>query len=229
MSSFVPTAAELVLAQQTREQFLYDLRVKIISYVMVVIAFPPLLLVLGVRIPFFYVLLLLALGPVCLFIAQQKSLRSVAEQRQGDLDLATAIFLDLLNVLLAGGAGVETAILAAASCGDGWGFTQIRLSVAKSQSSRQSYWDGLRELGLSMGNESLIEVANSVQLAGEHGARIRQSLNSKATALRQKNLARIEYEAEQRTEKMGLPIVLLFLGFILLIGYPAFMGTIGAL
>jgi hypothetical protein len=80
-----------------------------------------------------------------------------------------------------------------------------------------------------LGNESLIEVANSVQLAGEHGARIRQSLHSKAASLRQKNLARIEYEAEQRTEKMGLPIVLLFLGFLLLIGYPAFMGTIGAL
>jgi hypothetical protein len=77
--------------------------------------------------------------------------------------------------------------------------------------------------------ESLEEVAQSVQLAGEHGARIRQSLAAKATALRSKNLARIEHEAEQRTEHMGLPIVLLFLGFILLVGYPAFVGTVGAL
>jgi hypothetical protein len=47
--------------------------------------------------------------------------------------------------------------------------------------------------------------------------------------LRGRNLARIEHEAEERTEHMGLPIVLLFLGFILLVGYPAFVGTLGAL
>jgi hypothetical protein len=77
--------------------------------------------------------------------------------------------------------------------------------------------------------DSLEEVAHSVQLAGEHGARIRQSLAAKAHALRARNLARIEHEAEQRTEHMGLPMVVLFLGFILLVGYPAFVGTVGAL
>jgi Flp pilus assembly protein TadB len=134
-----------------------------------------------------------------------------------------------VNVLLAGGAGVETAMLAAAGAGDGFSFEQIRLALVRAQSSRGSYWDALRELGERTGVESLEEVAHSVQLAGEHGARIRQSLAAKATALRSRNLARIEHEAEQRTEHMGLPIVLLFLGFILLVGYPAFVGTIGAL
>jgi hypothetical protein len=28
---------------------------------------------------------------------------------------------------------------------------------------------------------------------------------------------------------MGLPVVVLFIGFILLVGYPAFAGTVGAL
>jgi Flp pilus assembly protein TadB len=166
------------------------------------------------------------------FLAWQVPVRKVAvasRVRRSDMDLAVAVYLDLVNVLLAGGAGVETAMLAAAGAGDGFSFEQIRLALVRAQSSRGSYWDSLRELGERTGVESLEDVAHSVQLAGEHGARIRQSLAAKATALRSKNLARIEHEAEQRTEHMGLPIVLLFLGFILLVGYPAFVGTLGAL
>ncbi len=152
-----------------------------------------------------------------------------AQQKRTDMDLAVAVYLDLVNVLLAGGCGIETAMLSAASAGDGWGFEQIRLSLARAQSSRSSYWDSLRELGEQVGITSLLEVANSVQLAGEHGARVRQSLTAKAEALRARNLARVEHEAEERTERMGIPIVLMFLGFILLIGYPAFVGTVSAL
>ncbi len=229
MSVLLPSSAEFSLAQQSQEQFAYVLRTIILIYLMVVLTLLGLWNAFVTGASLTQIVLRVLIGPGVLFLSQRKKIQATAKQRQNDLDLSTAIFLDLLNVLLAGGAGVETAILAAAACGDGWGFAQIRLSIARSQSSRQSYWDGLRELGASLGNESLIEVANSVQLAGEHGARIRQSLHSKAASLRQKNLARIEYEAEQRTEKMGLPIVLLFLGFLLLIGYPAFMGTIGAL
>lgn len=175
-------------------------------------------------------MLLIAIGiPFCSWVIPIRGLSKSAAIRRADMDLAVAVYLDLVNVLLAGGAGVETAMLAAAGAGDGWSFEQIRLALARAQSSRRSYWDSLRELGAQTQVESLEEVANSVQLAGEHGARIRQSLASKAHALRARNLARIEHEAEERTEHMGLPIVLLFFGFILLIGYPAFVGTIGAL
>ena len=176
-----------------------------------------------------FVAVLAFLAPCCSWLIPIRKISKIAQVRRTDMDLAVAVYLDLVNVLLAGGAGVETAMLAAASAGDGWCFEQIRLALARAQSSRRSYWDSLRELGVEAQVESLEEVANSVQLAGEHGARIRQSLASKAHALRARNLARIEHEAEQRTEHMGLPIVLLFFGFILLIGYPAFVGTIGAL
>ena len=172
---------------------------------------------------------LCVLAPCVTWYLPVKEVTRAAKIRRADMDLAVAVYLDLVNVLLAGGAGVETAMLAAAGAGDGFSFEQIRLALVRAQSSRGSYWDSLRELGERTGVESLEEVAHSVQLAGEHGARIRQSLASKAQALRARNLARIEHEAEERTEHMGLPIVLLFLGFILLVGYPAFISTIGAL
>ncbi len=176
------------------------------------------------------VIALLCLGTPCIaWLVPIRQVATAAKIRRCDMDLAVAVYLDLVNVLLAGGAGVETAMLAAAGAGDGWSFEQIRLALARAQSSRRSYWDSLRELGQRTQVDSLEEVAHSVQLAGEHGARIRQSLTAKAHALRARNLARIEHEAEQRTEHMGLPMVVLFLGFILLVGYPAFVGTVGSL
>lgn len=179
--------------------------------------------------PLIVVILLCIAVPYVSWQVPVKQVATASRVRRSDMDLAVAVYLDLVNVLLAGGAGVETAMLAAAGAGDGFSFEQIRLALVRAQSSRGSYWDSLRELGERTGVESLEDVAHSVQLAGEHGARIRQSLAAKATALRGKNLARIEHDAEQRTEHMGLPIVLLFLGFIMLVGYPAFVGTLGAL
>ncbi len=174
-------------------------------------------------------MLLFLIVPVAVWVHGVKGIEAKATARRSDMDIAVAVFLDLVNVLLAGGAGAETALLAAADAGDGWSFEQIRLAIARAQSSRRSYWNSLRDLGEELSVDSLIEVAHSVQIAGEHGGRVRQSLGARAQALRHKNLARVEHEAEVRTERMGLPMVVLFIGFVLLVGYPAFSGTLGAL
>lgn len=229
MSGLSPNDSDLQLLGITHADFTHRIVVRVGLQVAVLVC---LFLILSVTALLFApeLFVVLAIGvPVATWVLGVRDISVQAAQRRADMDLAVAVFLDLVNVLLAGGAGVETAILAAAEAGDGWGFSQIRLSIARSQSARQSYWNGLRELGQSVGVESLEEVANSVQLAGEHGARVRQSLASKALALRHRNLARIEHDAQRRTEQMGLPVVVLFMGFILLVGYPAFVGTIGAL
>jgi Flp pilus assembly protein TadB len=175
------------------------------------------------------IVLLLAFLPLVAWINRVKAIHTKAIAQRSDMDIAVSVFLDLVNVLLAGGAGVETALLAAAEAGDGWSFEQIRIAIARAQSARRSYWDSLRELGEELGVDALVEVAHSVQIAGEHGGRVRQSLSARAQALRQRNLSRIEFEAEERTERMGLPMVVLFIGFVLLVGYPALTGTLGAL
>ncbi|MEY3805550.1 MAG: hypothetical protein RIR69_362, partial [Actinomycetota bacterium] len=140
-----------------------------------------------------------------------------------------AVFLDLVNVLLAGGAGIETAIVTAASAGDGWAFEEIRRAITRAQSSRQHYWDAIQETGVILGVQSLQDVAQSIRLAGEHGGRVRQSLMSRADALRKSNLASIEHDAEMRTERMGIPMVVMFVGFVIFIGYPAFVTTMTSL
>lgn len=176
---------------------------------------------------------LVVVASIVAFVAPWVSRRSTvsrrAAQARADIDAAVSVFLDLVNVLLAGGAGIETSMVAAATCGDGWAFERIRLAMARAQSGRRGYWEELREWGESCGVDSLVEVAHSAQLAGEHGARVRATLAAKSKALRARNLARVEHDAERRTEQMGLPLVAMFVGFMVLIGYPALAGTVGAL
>lgn len=155
------------------------------------------------------------------------SIRRRAEQARADADLVVSAYLDLVTILLAGGAGLETALVSAASCGDGRAFGEIRTALARAQSARRNYWDELRDWGRRTGVESIVEVAHSVQIAGEHGARIRASLVAKSKSLRSRNVARVEHDAGRRTEQMGLPIVAMFVGFVVFVSYPALMGTIG--
>ena len=162
------------------------------------------------------------------FVLPIHRVRQRAENLRGELDLAVSVLLDRMNIQMAGGAGIETALLSAASLGDGWCFRRIRQALAGAQASRRSYWDALVELGQTIGCQSLVEIAHSARMAGEHGARIRQTLTSKSTSLRARNLARIEYQAQQRTEQMGLPMVVLFVSFLIFVGYPAMAQTMTA-
>lgn len=173
------------------------------------------------------VMAIVGLGVVPWYVFHEVS--RAAHNRRADMNMAVAVFLDLVNVLLAGGAGIETAILTAASAGDGWSFDYIRRTLARAQSSRENYWDALDQAGGEIEVQSLQNVAQSIRIAGEHGGRIRQSLTSRADALRKNNLAFIEHEAQRRTERMGIPMVAMFVGFVVFIGYPAFVTTVTAL
>ena len=155
------------------------------------------------------------------FFWPDSQVRAKAKTRRQDFLHAFSSYLDLVNVLLAGGAGTETALIAAAEAGDGWSFAEIRSALTRARSSRRSPWVELATLGTTYNIAELAEVAGSVQLAGEHGARIRLSLSARADSLRNRHMGEIEAEAQSATERMGIPMVLLFIAFIALIGYPA--------
>ena len=155
------------------------------------------------------------------FVTPDVTLRSQATRRRDAFRHALSSYLDLVNVLLSGGAGVETALEAAAEAGDGWAFVQIRTRWCGPARCVVPRGSASAELGERLQIKELIEIAASVRLAGEQGARVRLSLAAKAGALRGHQMAAIEADAQAATERMGLPTVLMFVGFIALLGYPA--------
>jgi tight adherence protein C len=162
----------------------------------------------------------LVLG-VFFFFAPDISLRSEAEERRKAFKQALGSFLDLVVISLAGGSGVESALRDAASVGRGWAFAQLRNALEVTALTGETPWAALARLGEEVGVTELVELSATVSLAGTEGARVRDSLAVKAASLRDHALAEAEAEAQSTTEKMALPVVLLFLGFLILIGYPA--------
>ncbi|WP_344437713.1 type II secretion system F family protein [Kitasatospora nipponensis] len=178
-------------------------------------------------------LLLPAWGSVALalalFFAPDLALRQRATRYRVDVRHALSTFLDLTVVALSGGAGVEQALTAAADAGHGPAFTAFRRALRQAEVTRTPPWAPLGELGERLAVAELSELAATTSLAGQEGARIKASLTSKAATLRAHLLAEAEAEAASATERMSLPVVILFAGFLLFIGYPALAHALSGL
>ena len=155
------------------------------------------------------------------FFAPDLGIHADATRRRRDFRHALSSFLDLVVVALAGGGGVETALADAASVGSGWAFGYLRRALDQARLARQTPWAALARLGQQLGVGELSELAASVALAGTEGAKVRASLAAKAASLRTHQLAEAETADQAATERMSLPVVLLFAGFLLFLGYPA--------
>jgi tight adherence protein C len=155
------------------------------------------------------------------FLLPALSARQEAAARRAAARHALAAFLDLVVLSIAAGAGVEAALAYAGATGRGWAFGQIRGALEAARLTRRPPWDTLGQLGRELTLPELTELAASITLAGTEGAKVRASLAAKAVALRNRQLTDAETTAQSATERMSLPLVLLFAGFLLLIGYPA--------
>lgn len=155
------------------------------------------------------------------FVLPDLVLRDEADRRQRAFRHALSSYLDLVNVILAGGGGIETSLHVAADAGDGWAFAAIRQALDRARLTNKSPWDTFGQLGDELGIDELRELAASVQLAGSQGARIRASLAAKADSLRGHQVAETEAAAEAATERMTIPVAVLLFGFLVFIAYPA--------
>ncbi|HET9732292.1 MAG TPA: type II secretion system F family protein [Acidimicrobiales bacterium] len=155
------------------------------------------------------------------FFLPDIGIHAEAQARRADFRHALSGFLDLVVIALAGGGGVETALADAAGIGDGWAYDRLRACLDRARLARESPWAALDRLGIDLGVAELGELAASVGLAGSEGAKVRASLAAKAASLRSHQLAEAETAAQAATERMSLPVVLLFAGFLCFIGFPA--------
>ncbi len=168
-------------------------------------------------------LLLLVAGAVGGWVFSVFDLRSDAEKKRREFRHALSSYLELVAILQAGGAGVMSALYDGATIGRGSAFRHLKTALSAAQARREPPWDTLGVLGERLGVIELIELQQSMTLAGE-GAAVRDSLRAKAEAIREKDRAQQESEAEKKSESMLLPVVMVFAGFLLLIGYPALAG-----
>jgi Flp pilus assembly protein TadB len=152
--------------------------------------------------------------------------RSRAKQRRVELDSALVSYLQLVSILLAGGAGIQQALHEAVEHGQGWPFQVLRRALTDARIRGISPWQAFDEHGAKLGLNSLVDLAATMELAGTSGAHIRESLVIKARALRSHQVAAIEREATSRTTAMTGPTGLMMAGFVVLVIYPAFQAVL---
>jgi Flp pilus assembly protein TadB len=172
---------------------------------------------LGLRVPAISAFGCAAVG----FLIPDHRVRRLAIRQRRDFRHGLSAFLDLVVISLAGGAGVDSALTDAADTGHGWAFTKLRRALAAAHLTRTTPWDALRQLGRDLDIPELAELAASISLAGTEGATVRRSLHAKAAALRARQLTDGESDASADTERMSIPVMALFFGFLCFITYPA--------
>lgn len=175
----------------------------------------------GVSLPVPLVVVMSVLSGVLGLQIPRMTLVQKARRARHDFRRSLSSYLDLVSIMLSGGAGIETALVAASRVGSGPTYFVINEALNVARTTRRSPWEVLAEQGQRLGIEELPELASTVRLGGEQGARMTASLVAKASSLRQKHMAEVEAAANSSTERMGLPMVLMFVAFLVLLGYPA--------
>jgi tight adherence protein C len=162
---------------------------------------------------------LLGTGGVLLPIAE---LNAGAKQGMRLARKVLCSFLDLVVLGLAGGMGIESALLAAAELGENVMSRHMLAALSRCRDTGEPPWEALARLGETLGVEELAELAATVGLAGMEGAKVRGTLVARAATIRRHELANAEAEANALTERLFIPGTLLLVGFLIFIGYPAF-------
>lgn len=186
-----------------------------------------LFLLAGVTVPIGLLAVAGMVAVVIGFIAPDIALRKAADERRREFALAFGSYLDLVSISLAGGMGTEAALVEAARVGDSWSFHLLRRAVDVAQIDGATVWSTFARLGEELRVPALVELAASVALAGNEGAKVRSSIAVKADTLRAVELAEAESEAQAATERMAIPTAMLLFGFVLLIGFPAVITVVG--
>ena len=155
------------------------------------------------------------------FVLPDLMVRAEAQRRRTAFRHALGAYLNLIHILLAGGAGVDGALAYATEIGQGWSVQQLRRALTTARLTRTSPWTTLKQLGEELEVSELSELAAALALAGTEGARVRSSLAAKAAAMRSRSSAEAEGRANSATERMALPGMLMAFGFIIFVFYPA--------
>lgn len=144
-----------------------------------------------------------------------------AEDRREQLRYGLSCYLTWVSQSLAGGIGLPDAIKRSSELGTGWEFDLIRTTIERARLVGDAPWAALADLGRRTGTHELEDLGGSLQMAAGDGAKVRASLAARAASLRDRLLADTEAAAEKADQNMSLAQVVIVIGLLLFLGYPA--------
>jgi tight adherence protein C len=165
--------------------------------------------------------LALLFGAVAFLVPDRQVARQAAERRR-DFSSVMGVFLDLVAMKMASGAGLAESVRDAANVGHGWAFARVRAALEDARTDGISPAAALGRLGEELDVADLRDLAASLSLVDAAGAQAEASLRAKAESLRSRELSDAHGTANERSQTMRVAHVILATGFLLFLGYPAF-------
>lgn len=180
----------------------------------------------GQPLPFGSPLILVALVAALFFFLPDIEARRGAQVRRREFRRALMVYLDLVALEMAGSAAPAEALPNAAKVGTGWPLALLRDTLYRSTRSGRDQWTALTELGARIGVTELRDLGGIVRLVAHDGAKVRETLTQRAGSMRRRELADAEGMAGRRDESMRLAQIVIGLGFIVFVGYPAVVAVL---
>ncbi len=156
-------------------------------------------------------------------------LHSQAEQARRDFRHVVGSFLDLVSMSLSAGRGVPEALDAASSLSDDPSMVRIRDALATARLRGETPWAAMGRLGETLRIDELRDLSAALALVAEDGAKIRESLGARASSMRRRELADAEGKAGENSESMLVAQLVIAMGFIVFLVYPALTGIMGGM
>src|SRR6478609_6386978 len=161
-----------------------------------------------------------------LFFLPDLEAKSEATRRRAEFRHALGAYLDLVALEMAARAAPAEALPAAAKVGTGWPLALIRDTLYRATRGGRDPWAALGELGRRIGVTELSDLGQLISLVAQDGARVRSTLTARAQTMRRHELANLQGQAGKADQSMQLAQVLIGLGYLLFIGYPAMVAVL---
>ncbi|HLH83255.1 MAG TPA: type II secretion system F family protein [Trebonia sp.] len=225
---FPSLRADLRLTGKSLENFLATKAVLLLFGLLFAPFLAAIALIAHIKIPFVVPVWAGLLFAGIFFFLPDLELRGKVTSMRRDFRHAIGSFLDLVAMNLAGGRGVPEALMAASEIGAGWAFWRIREALANARITGQTPWQALGALGEEVRVDELRDLASALSLVADDGAKVRESLTSRAVSLRRRELTDLQGQAGERSQSMLVAQMLLCLAFLIFLIYPAAQTLIGA-
>lgn len=162
-----------------------------------------------------------------LFWLPDLTVAQAANQKRDELRRGLAIYLSLVSMSLAGSRGIPEALPTSANIGTGWAFGLIRSAIDRARRIGTTPWATLGDLGHRTGMQELQDLGGALTLVADDGAKVKDSLSARAATLRRRQLAEAEGAAAKADQTITMAHIVLALGFMLFLGYPAVVSVMG--
>jgi Flp pilus assembly protein TadB len=166
-------------------------------------------------------LVLAAAFAAIMFFLPDLEARQEAAKRRAQFRRALATYLDLVVLEMAGSAAPAEALPSAARIGTGWPLALIRDTLYRATRAGRNPWTALADLGQRIGVGELRDLGQLIALVSHDGAQVRSTLTARAQTMRRHELADLQGKAGKADQSMRIAQILIGLGFIAFLGYPA--------